>query len=301
MIVQFNNLLNKAVDYIETELPEISYNSGVLNVDTEDPITIDGLNSVVDKIIIDTNVEDEEQINKYLETFSADESGIIILKDKVLVKSSAVTTANTYNYAEILSNVASGSIDSFTKEDVTDYLTGANKYYLYLSFFIVMFIYIFIIYFISVLIDTLVLGILGNITALITKLRVRFSAIYNMAVYALTLSIILNVIYIVTNMFTGFEMKYFQVMYTSVAYIYLVAAIFIIKTDLEKRQGELIKIIEENDIEEVVEEQKSEEEEKNENKDTNKEPGDKKEKEDKKEDKKEENKKQGQEPEGSEA
>ena len=70
-------------------------------------------------------------------------------------------------------------------------------------------------------------------------------AIYNMAIYSLTLPIILNVIYIITNYFIDFTITYFQVAYITIAYIYLAAAIFIIKDDFIKKQQEVEKIKEE--------------------------------------------------------
>ena len=63
-----------------------------------------------------------------------------------------------------------------------------------------------------------------------------------MGVHALTLPIILNILYIILNAFTGYTIKYFQIMYTAISYIYMVAAILIIKSDYIKRQMELDKL-----------------------------------------------------------
>ena len=83
--------------------------------------------------------------------------------------------------------------------------------------------------------------------------------------------ILLNLIYILVNTFTGFTIQYFQWMYTTISYIYVIVAILIIKTDLINRQFELMKIIEEQ--EKVKEEIKlQEEEQKDEEKNKNKEP-----------------------------
>lgn len=108
-----------------------------------------------------------------------------------------------------------------------------------------------------------------------------------MGVYALTLPILLNIIYIVVNTFTGLEIKYFSWMYTTISYIYMIVAILMIKTDLINRQVELMKIIEEQEkVKKEIEEQKrkKEEEKKKEPKDDNEE-----EKEQKKKEKKEGN------------
>ena len=53
---------------------------------------------------------------------------------------------------------------------------------------------------------------------------------------------------IVVNLFIDFHMEYFQVMYVAVAAIYLVAAIFLLKTEFVKQQMELMKIAEAQEI-----------------------------------------------------
>ena len=50
-----------------------------------------------------------------------------------------------------------------------------------------MFIYLFIIYTTSTLIDVLMLAVLGFIISRITRMRIRFKATYNMAIYAFQL------------------------------------------------------------------------------------------------------------------
>ena len=125
----------------------------------------------------------------------------------------------------------------------------------------------------------------------------RYVAIFNMSIYALTLSVLLNVIYIAVNAFITFNMEYFSVMYSAVAAIYLVAAILILKSEFIKKQQELIKIAEAKEIIKK-EEQSKQEEEKEEEKKENKKTGKEEKEKEKKEKKDEQN---GEEPEGSNA
>ena len=55
----------------------------------------------------------------------------------------------------------------------------------------------------------------------------------------------MNIIYFIVNSFTGFTIKYFEIMYTTVATIYIATAILMIRSDVIKKQIELNKIIEE--------------------------------------------------------
>ena len=142
------------------------------------------------------------------------------------------------------------------------------------------------------------LAIFGYLTTWIAKIRMRFVAVFNMAVYSLTLSTILNMIYIAINIFVPFTMEYFQVMYVTVAAIYLIAAIFLLKSEYIKRQAELMKLAEAQEI--VKKELEEKEEEEKEKEEREKEKKERKEK-DKKEEKKDEKQdgKQGGEPQGS--
>ena len=87
-------------------------------------------------------------------------------------------------------------------------------------------------------------SVFGYFASLFAKIKMRYAAIFNMSIYAITLSTLLNAIYIAIRLFIDFDINYFEIMYISVATIYLFAAIFIIKDDFIKQQAELMKIIE---------------------------------------------------------
>ena len=145
------------------------------------------------------------------------------------------------------------------------------------------------------LLNTLRVTIFGWVTAGIAKIKIKFVSIYNMAIYAFTLPSILNIIYLIINYFTKFNIKYFDVAYTAIAYIYLAAAIFILKDDFIKKMQEVVKIKQEQ--KNVREEMKEQEKNKEEPDDGNKGDSDRN---DKKEDG-EENQEEPEGPEGSEA
>ena len=71
------------------------------------------------------------------------------------------------------------------------------------------------------------------------------------------ISIILSTIYSVVYSLTGFVIEYFDIMYLLVSYIYIIAAILIIKSDLIKQQMELQKIYKvEKEVKKELEEQR---------------------------------------------
>ena len=194
------------------------------------------------------------------------------------------------------------TINKLDKDETLAILSGPLVHQFMLLFFVTAIFYMFILYFSSILVDILLLFVLAYIVTRIAGLRLKYSAIYNIAAYSLTLPVLLNILYFVVNAFTGFTIRYFQIMYTAIASIYIITAILMIKSDVIKQQVELNRILEEQ--ERVRQELKRQEEEKKE-----KEEQEKREKEREKQEKekqKEEKKKKeegnlGKQPEGDNA
>ena len=281
------------VDYLQNEFPTFSYQDGTLSVETEEPIVIGAEQSGVGKIVVDTKTDSEEQINQYLNEIGSNESGIVVLKQKVLVKTPGVAGSISYDYQQILGNM---QITQFNKQDVINYANSNQIITLYISMFITIFIYSIMMYFITTLWYVVMISIVGYITAWLLKIKMRYVAVFNMSVYAITLSVLLNVIYLIINMFIPFTITYFQVMYVAIATIYLIAAIFIIKSETIKKQAELMKIAEAQAIVKKEIEQEKQKEEQEKEKDSEK----KEDKSGKKKEKKKDNN-LGEEPEGSNA
>ena len=291
MVYQTHGIIQDGINYLQNEFPEFSYKDGTLTVDSEEPIIIED-SPVTGMVIIDTITEDESKINEYISSIEKAGDGIVVLKDKVKLKNVSVTGTIEYNYKDVLGQM---QIQEFTKQDVIDYANNSQIINLYISVFITMFVYVFIMYFITTITNAFLLSIFGYLTTWIAKIRMRYVAVFNMTVYSLTLSIILNIIYVAINIFINFNIEYFQVMYVAVAAIYLVAAIFILKGEFIKKQQELMKIAEvEAVIKQQLDKEKEDDDEKRE-----------KEKEERKKKDKEEQKnsddKSKQEPEGSNA
>ena len=294
MMYQTYNMIQEGVTYLKNEFPEFSYQDGVLTVDSEKEIVISEDDSFVGRTIIDTKVEDEQKINQYINTIAESGEGLIILKDRVLIKNGAVAGTITYYYKDTFEPMG---LNTFSKQDVIQYATSSKVISLYVTLFLTIFIYAFTMYFLTTLSDAVLLSFFGYITTLLAKIRMRYAAIFNMSVYALTLSIILNLLYVAVNIFIPFEMEYFQVMYVAVATIYLIAAILILKTEFVKKQFELMKIAE---VQEIVKKE-MEEKERKDKEEQEKEEQKKKDEEEEKKEKDKEEKGNGGEPEGSNA
>ena len=288
-LYQTYQMINEGTNYLENQFPDFLYSNGTLTVDSEEAIVIE--NEQFGKIIVDTNTDSEETINQYLNQINEYGVGALVLKNRVVLKNITMIGEVSYNYQESFNSM---NLTEFNKQDVVNYVQNGQINTLYFSVFISLFIYSFAMYFINTLWYAIIIGIIGYFTMLLLKMRMRFVAVFNMAIYALTLSTILNILYLMVNMLFNFTIEYFSIMYITVATIYLLAAIFILKTDLIKKQAEVMKIVEaQQNVKKEIEEQEKEERQKKDKEEENK----------KKEDKKEENKGdvKDDEPEGSNA
>ena len=294
-LYQTYQMINEGTSYLENEFPDFSYSDGTLTVDSEEAIIIE--NEQFGKIIVDTNTDSEETINQYLNQINEYGTGALVLKNRAVLKNITMIGEVSYNYQESFNSI---NLTEFSKQDVVNYVQNGEINSLYFSVFISLFIYSFAMYFINTLWYAIIIGIVGYFTMWMLKMKMRFVAVFNMAVYALTLSTILNILYLIINMLFNFTIEYFSIMYITVATIYLLAAIFILKTDLIKKQEEVMKIVEAQQIvkKELEEQEKEDKKEKEERK-----KEDKKEEKKDEETKKEENKGnvKNDEPEGSKA
>lgn len=246
-------VVNKISQYIDQKVPNLTYSENTLKVENSEAIIDE--NEEFGKIIIDTNTDDEQQINKYVSDVKDEENAVIILKNKLILKTSGVSGSANYNYEDLFGQMG---ITEFNKQQLVDYLTGSTMFKYYANLFLTLFIYAFAVYLINTLFYIIIISMVGFLATMILKLKIRFVAVFNMAVYSITLPTILNIIYIIVNTFYKYAISYFDVMYVMISTIYILAAIFMLKSEFNKKQGEVQKIVEVE--KEVKEEQKQEEE-----------------------------------------
>lgn len=292
MTYKFSQSVSNIVNYISNEIETLQFKDGTLSIvpsnEKDKPIIIENEELPIGKIIIDTRDLEESEIDDYNEQIKKYTSGIVILKDEIITKTEMSTITTTSKYKDISEQYG---ISEFNKDNIIGTITGKGAANLNVLFFIISAIYLFIVYFSTLLIDAIFLAILAYITSIIARVRLKPSAAYNIAVYSLSLPVILNLIYMVVNILTGFVIQYFQVMYTAIASIYVVATVLIIRSDVIKRQIELNKIVSEQEKIRQEMEQKKEEEKEAEEKERAKREDKEKEKQEKQEEKQKDNEK----------
>jgi len=118
---------------------------------------------------------------------------------------------------------------NFNKNDIMEAL-DVNKFIAIVA--IVTFVVVFMVLTLSTLLDVVVIAIIGLIiSGVIGNNSIKFKNAFNISVHAITLSVILGMIYFIVNVYTGFYIKYFSTMYTLLAGIYVMTAIMLINAD----------------------------------------------------------------------
>lgn len=131
------------------------------------------------------------------------------------------------------------------------------------------------------LLNAIMTSVIGEIILLMSRIKMRYSSVYAMSIYASTLSMILTVIYSIARLYFNVYIDIFDYLYMIISYIYITAVILMIRAELIKQQIEIIKIVsqkkqdkkEKEEIPETKEEKKREEE-KEEKKEKDKNPSD---------------------------
>ena len=267
-LLQLEGLIADVANYIQNNIPEFSYSEGELNLQTEDTVIIEELQDAgIDKVVINTIAENDEQKSQIEKDNIINGITVFFFKDELVLK--AKTEENElirqyYTYSDFLAGYTGENIESFDKVGLVQYLTSEKMITFYIRYGVAIFIYLLIINIMVGLLDALEIALLGWITASIARIRMKFVAIYNMAIYSLTLPIVLKILYIIINYFTDFTITYFEVAYSTIAYIYLAASIFILKDDFIKKMQEVEKIKQEQlkVREEIKKEQEKEQKEK---------------------------------------
>lgn len=266
-VFNFSENLADIVQKFDEAVETLSYSEGIVSINNNEKYKLENFNDNIGKVIIDTSDLNDEQLGSYKAEIVQSGNGAIILKDKIIIINTSLSAIAENDYATILSAY---NINSLDKQTILNYYNN-NSISIYVSVGILMFIYVFAIYTINVLLDCIILAALTFLTGKIVKLKLKVTAAFNISVHSITLPLILNMIYIVINFFTGFTIKYFQIMYTTIAYIYIITAILMIKSDFIKNQMEVQKIVSEQEkIKEAIKQKEEKEKELKEKEDVKK-------------------------------
>lgn len=251
----FSVIVSKAYSYVKNELPEFTYENGKVNFEK----AVEGYDADMDLYsIISTNSDVSDGVKEnYKEKVKDYTYAIMFLQDEVIVLEAGEFMELSYTDIE-----ASYGINITNKSNLVEALDSIGEYGINITYFISAVLSLYIANIITYMADVLMVCIFGYLVAKIVGIPLTVGKTFVLSIYALTLSIILSTIYSVVYSLTGFVIEYFDIMYLLVSYIYIIAAILIIKSDLIKQQMELQQIYKvEKEVKRELEEQRQDEKE----------------------------------------
>ncbi len=252
----FYKMLNKGYNFYVNELPDFKYQDSKLHF-SQDVEAYDDEYNFCFFANTDENIS-EDKIKEYEDKIYDSESGIIILNNKIKY----IVSGNEIEYD--LSEIASQfGIDFIDKNTLLEEYNNYGNTSVITMYFIIGLLELYLGNLIQIGLDVILLTIFGIIAARISGIKISMKPMSKISLHAITLPVIITGIYTSVYLITGFVIKYYNLMYLLIAYVYIVAAIMILKTDLIKQQEELIKIEEvRKEVKKEIEEENLEKEEK---------------------------------------
>lgn len=248
-----NTNVKKIKTAIETDFPRFKVEDNILSIEEQDTFEYYLEDYNIQLIMNDTEVNYVE--NDY-------ENCLIMLKDKMVIKYSGYVEEIGYN------NI----IGDVSNQIILDFFETNEWKVLYLNICLVMFMLNFMLYSIIILLDVVTLSILGLIINTFIRTKFKYQDILKISIYAMTLPIILYLLYIIANTLFGTTIKFFQIAYSAISYIYLITVMLLMKADVIKNMQELQKVLEEQKkVKEELEREKQEEKERQKEKEKQKE------------------------------
>lgn len=233
------------INVIENEFPNFSISNNQLQLeDTE------GFEYYFDKLDLAVIIE-----NETMKTTDY-QNCIYLLKDKIIIKYDEGLKEITYQNAQL---------NNSTKQSIINAYKTQDKIILYGIMSLIMFTLSFAIYTIIFLLDVVTLSIIGLIISSLIKTKFKFKHIFKISIYAMTLPIILYLLYAVANVVWGTTIKYFEIGYDAISYIYIITVLLMMKSDIIKNMQELQKVMDEQKkVREELQREKQEEKDKEE-------------------------------------
>lgn len=258
----------RLINYIKEDLPDFSFKEGILTF-TENAYAYDEEFGTRLFIETDKNLSDA-RLQDYRDKSLTTDTTVALFRDGFYVRIDENELTDKYiNGLSTIEDTKELMNTEQTKENLVEGLGDYSIAQLYGSAVISNFVAIFAQLFLTTIGNWIMVLAFGYIVSTFAGVRFKFSPLAGLAVYSITLSTALIGIYSVVYTYTRFVISHFDLMYTLIAYIYIVAAIFMIKYDLIKQSEELQKIIEvqkqvRKELEEEEEQKRKEEKEKEE-------------------------------------
>lgn len=235
--------INKLQIELESKIPSFKIQEGILDIEETDTFEYYFEDYGI-YLLMDENLD--------IYTGDSKENCIIMLKDNMVIKVNGYTK-----------NVGYKDIQNLSNQTVIGFFETKEWKTLFLNICLIMLLLNFVVYSLIILLDVITLSILGLIINTLIKTTFKYKDLVKISIYAMTLPILLYLVYITANTLFGTTIKLFQLAYSAISYIYLITVMLMLKADIIKNMQELQTVLEEQKkVKEEIERQKEEEKQK---------------------------------------
>lgn len=257
---RYTKNIKDSLQYITDNAAEFSIKEGQLQTNIEIPTIIENDKLIAGKVIVDDETETEEAIKKYEEEFKRDSQIVLVLKDKILIKNNEFNLNEEISYKQLLEQF---KVEELNKEGIESLKSSTMMNTIALSYFVMIFIVTFGEFLFETALYIFLLSLLTWSTSRLINVRLKYDALFKITVYSVSLSTILYMLYLLINTFKTFTISNFGLIYFVISYIYIIAALFMIKADIIRHHMELSRVVgEQNKIKAEIQEKEKQEEEK---------------------------------------
>ena len=258
VVLRLNNAYDYAYKFAKENLPNFTISKEGFCMEIEEPLIYRNTEYFNTVVVFDNNTENK----KYIEEANQNSAVYMIFTKNSLVFKIPGTVTTEYKFADMFKeNTAATNTVANTTENVAENTTEnvaentttenkeeqkVDKEYILKQFneetmrktIGNLALYLFLLLFLSLIfisiINVLALSILGYVFAKLLKLPFKFRSVFNMAIASSVLPTILLCAYMILNIFTGFVIAKFDILYAILTYIYLGAAILILRSNYIK-------------------------------------------------------------------
>ncbi len=258
VVLRLNNAYDYAYKFAKENLPNFTISKEGFCMEIEEPLIYRNTEYFNSVVVFDNNSENQ----KYLDEANQNSSVYLIFTKNSLVFKIPGTVTTEYKFADMfkentattntVANTTENAVEN-TTENVAENNTTEEKteqkvdkeYILNLFDQETMrktignlALYLFLLVFLSLILISMInifaLSVLGFVFAKLLRLPFKYRSVFNMAIASSALPTVLLCAYMVLNIFTGFTIAKFDILYAILTYIYLGAAILILRSNYIK-------------------------------------------------------------------
>lgn len=241
---------NEVIQYLNDNLPEITFKNNQLSLDNDDATILDNedmANKLGNAIVINPLIDENEAVKNYSNLATDKHNCIVFLSEEFIIITSKYNSENSdentdlnnvegitiSKYSDVSSRYISDTDSEYHKEAVIAVLQNSNSYYYYIAEnFVVYYLRLFIEYFIYITIISILIWIVVKLLGKKKNIKWEFKETATNVIYASTLSIVFSVIYFIVNYFTKFSIPIYDVI--SILLIFVYVYILLIKSKKKK-------------------------------------------------------------------